>query len=242
VIEPSSPRLEPVAAPNIRDLVYARLKQGILTHQFAPGSQLLARQLAAQLNTSTTPVVQVILQLAREGLVEVIPRRGTFVADLTADRIRQLFEAADAIESYAARLAAARVTERDIADLREILAAPSDQTDLSGTSGNNTPQRFEKDSRFHTRLVALSGNLYLINMYQTIDSQVWTFVRMRLARDFERIQPFADAGHNKIVRSLARRDQEGVVEAIREHNSQILAQYERVLEAHPEARRKGIRA
>jgi DNA-binding GntR family transcriptional regulator len=95
VTDPPTPRLEPVAAPKVRDLVYARLKQGILTHQFVPGSQLVARELAAQLHTSTTPVVQVILQLAREGLVEVIPRRGTFVADLSADRIRELFEAAE---------------------------------------------------------------------------------------------------------------------------------------------------
>jgi GntR family transcriptional regulator, rspAB operon transcriptional repressor len=228
------PTLEPIASPNVRDMVYERLKEGILNHEFAPGSQLLARQLAVQLNTSTTPVVQVILRLAEEGLVEVIPRRGTFVADLSADRIRQLFEAADAIEGYAARLAVTRVTEAQIQDLRAILTASNAYpSTLDQSSATELHVPFEKDSQFHCRLVAVSGNPFLISMYQKLDSQIWTFVRMRLVANYTRIRPLAAEGHANMLRLLVARDESGLVEAIRQHNLQILAEYAQVLEAMP---------
>jgi DNA-binding GntR family transcriptional regulator len=228
------PTLEPIASPNVRGMVYERLKEGILNHEFAPGSQLLARQLAAQLTTSTTPVVQVILRLAEEGLVEVIPRRGTFVADLSADRIRQLFEAADAIEGYAARLAVTRVTEADIEDLREILAGSNAYPSTPAQSSTTQLQLpFEKDSQFHCRLVAVAGNPFLIGMYQKLDSQIWTFVRMRLVAHYARIRPLAAEGHDNMLRLLIARDEPGLVEAIQRHNLHILSEYAQVLAAMP---------
>src|SRR5579859_5810323 len=72
-----------VDSANVREQVYARLKQAILSHQFAPGVQLVTKDLARQLKTSTTPVVQAILKLSEEGLVEVVPRRGTFVVEIS---------------------------------------------------------------------------------------------------------------------------------------------------------------
>src|SRR5437870_11813271 len=98
------PRLSPLETHNIHQLVYQRLKEGIITNTFQPGEQLFVRDLARQLGTSTTPVVQAVLRLSQESLVTILPRKGTFVANLGEEDIRLLFEAREAVEKHAAAL------------------------------------------------------------------------------------------------------------------------------------------
>src|ERR1700730_2454053 len=110
-----------IDSANVREQVYGRLKRAILSHRLAPGAQLVTKDLARQLTTSTTPVVQAILKLSEEGLVQVVPRRGTFVVEVSKEDVGPRFEACEAFEAHAARLALRRMTNADLRGLDRLM-------------------------------------------------------------------------------------------------------------------------
>ncbi len=123
--------------------------------------------------------MQAILRLSEEGLVEILPRKGTFVIDVGEERIRQLFDACEAVEGYSARLAAQRRTDADLAHAEQILTEwkTAEQTLAYGPNPLGAVSvLLEADSRFHCYIVELSGNPYLVSTYQKLDAQVWAFV------------------------------------------------------------------
>lgn len=72
-----------------RDTVYQRLRQSIIDFSLLPGEFLSENTLAAQMNTSRTPVREAISRLESEHCVEVFPQRGTQVSRISMDRVQQ---------------------------------------------------------------------------------------------------------------------------------------------------------
>ncbi|NNH05022.1 GntR family transcriptional regulator [Microbacterium ulmi] len=115
-----------------RDRIYELLKAEILSGQVAPGTALSENVLARQHGVSRTPAREAIHRLSLEGLVEAVPKRGTFVAPLPSPReVRELYELREAIAGMAARLAARRGTPDGIADLHRIRDAMAEAVDLN---------------------------------------------------------------------------------------------------------------
>lgn len=96
--------LEP--APNLIDLVYARILEGIADHTLPPGHRIRQNELADRLGVSRQPVSHALHLLHRQGLVAESGRKGFEVTRLDPVRIRQLYEVRSAIDGLAARLAA----------------------------------------------------------------------------------------------------------------------------------------
>ncbi|MBI1790714.1 MAG: GntR family transcriptional regulator, partial [Acidobacteria bacterium] len=71
------------------DEVYDALRQAVLSHLFQPGERLQVGEISAKLGVSPTPVRHAIQRLASEGLIEIRPRSGTFVASLTVPDIEE---------------------------------------------------------------------------------------------------------------------------------------------------------
>ncbi|MBI3943934.1 MAG: GntR family transcriptional regulator [Chloroflexi bacterium] len=210
---------------NASQLAYEALKEGITSHQFQPGEQLIVKNLAEQMGLSTTPVNQAIARLAEEELVKIVPRRGTFVATMGPERLRHLYEAREAIEVYAARLAVGNITEEDIQELQRILDdwGRELQHVHDGDESAAAMTLFEKDSQFHRRLVALSGNTYLSDIFAKIDAQLWAFARMKHRKLYVRVQHIAAQGHERILRALRSREEVAVAQAVRDHIWEIYA-------------------
>ena len=87
-----------------------------------PGEKLSVEELARELGVSRSPISAAVARLEAEGLREVSPRRGVFLVGFDPDRLRALFELREPLEGMAARLAAGRRSEADLADLEETLA------------------------------------------------------------------------------------------------------------------------
>src|SRR5437764_4615575 len=81
--------------------VYQWLKDRIMHHAFLPGDKLDIQRLADDLGVSRTPVKDAINRLTSEGLVVLRSRRGTYIATLTPEMLRNLFETRTMIESWA---------------------------------------------------------------------------------------------------------------------------------------------
>src|SRR5205809_7327758 len=114
-------------ATALHDQVAQRLRQMLVENQIAPGAKLNERELSEVLEVSRTPLREAIKMLASEGLVELLPNRGAIAVSLSEDDIRHTFEVMGGLEALSGELAAQRITDRELAELRalhfEMLAA-----------------------------------------------------------------------------------------------------------------------
>src|SRR5271169_4894481 len=103
-------RVERAPAP-IRSRVLDNLRQAILDHKLAPGQRLIERELVELTGVSRTSVREALRELAAEGLVTVIPNKGTVVTSVSAEEARQLYQVRSALEGLAGRLFAENATQ-----------------------------------------------------------------------------------------------------------------------------------
>src|SRR5262249_13562334 len=138
-------RLVPQAGRGLlKDRAYDEIKRYILSTDFAPGTFLAERQLAAQLGMSKTPVKAALERLELEGFISVSPQQGIVVRDLSAREIADQYEIRAALETYTLRAVAGNLTSDQVAAVRANLAA---QRRLRGSA--KVEEMAALDSAFH---------------------------------------------------------------------------------------------
>ncbi len=195
------------------DAVYQALRQGIVTCLMQPGERLNVYELANKLGVSLTPVRSAIQQLATEGLVEIRPRSGTFVASLTARDVEETFKIRCALECLAGEDAIHRITPQQIRRLKELLR------------GLRKPVRNDEDRKTHERnnselhqiVMEASGNRRLQEMYNALNAHI-QIVRIHAgeAKWPDRLNE-EHAEHEAIVEALEARDPAALNAALRRH-------------------------
>ena len=106
---------------NKKTAVYEKIKEGIINGALAPGLPINESDFARDLDVSKTPVREALRQLEREGLVESVPGRGSAVAHITFQDIREIFEVREIIECGAAKRAALMRDEEEVRAKRKEL-------------------------------------------------------------------------------------------------------------------------
>jgi GntR family transcriptional regulator, transcriptional repressor for pyruvate dehydrogenase complex len=186
-----------------------QIQQQILSGALKPGDQIPAeRDLAERFGVSRTAVREAIKSLTEKGLIEVFVGRGTFVTNLSPDRVVEsmtlllrnephgvasLQEARELLEAPTARRAALRRSEAHVARLRAIEAEMEEERSVS-------PRLIDGDTEFHVELARATGNPVLVLMTQTIMGLLRT---ARLRDDFTSDLPVAFASHREIVDAIA---------------------------------------
>lgn len=104
--------------PNLSTRAYEVIKRKIVNGEITPGTKLQEDRLAEELGISRTPIREALSRLAQEGLVEIIPRRGTYVVEFSLFDIVHLLEIREALEGMAARLAATNIARETLAEMK----------------------------------------------------------------------------------------------------------------------------
>ncbi len=154
----------------LREIVFEHLRNSIINGELKPEERLMELQLAEQLGVSRTPIREAIRKLELEGLVEMIPRKGAYVADLSVKDVLDVLEVRRFLEGLAARLAAERMIEDDIKELHGIL----EEFDVA-LKNDDKEGMIESDNKFHERIIQGSGNKKLIQIVQGLHEQVQRF-------------------------------------------------------------------
>ena len=102
----------------LRDVVCETLRDAVRNGILKPGERLMEIQLAEELGVSRTPVREAIRRLELEGYVIMMPRRGTYVANLSIRDINEVFEIRTSLESLSSGLAAERITDEELERLQ----------------------------------------------------------------------------------------------------------------------------
>ena len=209
--------LRAIKTERVTDTVYQVLREGIVNRVFAPGSKLNVDEIAKRLQVSRTPVHEALTVLANDGLVDIQPRKGTFVAEFTREDYAETLDIRRGLELLACETACTRATAVDIAALetlmhdmeRSVTEAPDPDTAAHAHDAKNL--------EFHQRLVELSGNRRLIAMYADLRAHL-RIARAHLnATTWLSRVPIETAEHATIIEALKARDVAAMQRALDAH-------------------------
>lgn len=141
---------------SLRDQVFQKLRKDILTGRYKRGEELVEGTVGKELGVSRTPVREAFRQLELEGLVEVIPHRGTFVDGISAKDIHDIYMIRSRLEGLCAGWAARLRTEEELEKLEETVYLSKFHAQKE-----HYEQVFELDSRFHEILYEASHSRML---------------------------------------------------------------------------------
>ncbi len=133
-----------------------RLREMIYERSLPPGERIDELGLSARLGTSRTPLREALKVLAHEGLVRLVPGRGAFVIELSANEAESLFPVLGLLQSRCAAEAVRRQTPEDIAALDTLLASLE-----NAVTGNRLTDYYRAVDGFHERLQAMAANPWL---------------------------------------------------------------------------------
>lgn len=165
-VESKDVALRSLRRTNLREEAVEVLRAAILGGELAPGSIHSAVSLAELLGVSPTPVREAMLELARSGLVEVLPNRGFRVTVIDDRDLDEVAELRMLLEVPAMRLVIKRADDQSLAALEEPLRELEAAADR-----NDVPAFLVADREFHLRLLALAGNQRLVEIIAGLRDQ-----------------------------------------------------------------------
>lgn len=198
-----------LAQERLTDTVYSLLHERILRGVFRPGEKLNVDQLAQQLNVSPTPIKGALALLAAEGLVEIQPRRGTFVAYISEDDINEVLAIRKALELLAAETVCDHVTPAELDRLNALARQIEQATDVEA--------HFRTNAEFHQRLVELSGNRKLGELYRQLHAHIHIALIHSGSTTWRERAASEAVEHRAIIAAIERRDTDSLKRAVTQH-------------------------
>jgi DNA-binding GntR family transcriptional regulator len=193
------------------------LRTRIITGELSPGQKLIESSLASQLEVSTAPLREAFLILEKEQLVVKIPRKGCFVAEVSAEDCRQMFKAREAIELCAIDLLKAQ----NIRELPDAVSTLTVGSSLSQTLFDDLEERmrgFNAFPEFHIKIVESTGNNWLVHLYYSI---VPTLTRYQFMSYVANLPDRALEAHRHILDLIETGNYEQARENLRSHIASV---------------------
>lgn len=154
----------------LREVVFESVRGAIISGVLKPGERLMEVQLAEKLGVSRTPIREAIRKLELEGLVIMMPRKGAYVADLSIKDITDVLEIRATLEGLASGLAALRITNGEIEQLK--LNALQFHKAIEADDFDGILQA---DIEFHDNIFKATRNEKLLQINNNLREQVQRF-------------------------------------------------------------------
>jgi DNA-binding GntR family transcriptional regulator len=193
------------------------IEEGIATGRYPPGMRLDETGLAERFAVSRTPLREALFQLASEGMVEMTPRRGTIVTQVTPQRLVEMFEVMAELEAMCGRLAARRMSSGEHEHLIESLGACE-----RARKAMDTDRYYYENQKFHQLIYAGSHNGFLKEQASTLHRRLSPYRRLQLRVRDRIAASFSE--HQSIVEAILAGQPEITAQRLRTH---ILVQGQR---------------
>lgn len=191
-------------------LIAAQLEAEIVAGELVAGSKLDELSLVQRFGVSRTPIREALHELVARALAERAPFRGVVVANITRDRIEQMFEAMGEIEALCGRFAAERMTIGERGDLEELhlsMARMAQAGDFTAYEAAN--------SEFHQRIFDATHNRDMIDLANALRLKLAPFRKSQLQSQDRMAR--SNEEHEVIVSALLHRDPKRTENALRRH-------------------------
>jgi len=199
-----------VQRTSLTRLVGEALEKMILAGELPPGSKLNEVALAERLGVSRGPLREAFRTLEENGLIRQEKNRGAYVRVIELAEAADIYDVRAGLDATAGRLLAGRIAPTQLAALREFAAGMQ-----QAATTNDVDAFHALNLAFHDRIVDMTGNAALIDVYGRLVKQLALFRRRNLLTP-RAIPHFADE-HSAIVDLLASGDGIGAAEALYAH-------------------------
>jgi len=183
----------------LREVVCETLRNAIVEGILKPGERLMEIHVSEELGVSRTPVREAIRKLELEGFVVMIPRRGTYVSNLSIKDINEVFEVRTALDILAAGMAAERITEEELERMERLLVEIGEYIEQ-----DDIAKIVEADSQFHDILYSASRNARLVGIINNLREQLTRFRSISMSYPGRLKEMLGE--HTRMVESLGRRN------------------------------------
>ncbi len=209
-------------------LAYEALHERIIKLEIEPGQSLSEKEMSFQIGVSRQPIREAFIRLSQEGLLNIRPQIGTYVAPLNVARIHEAVFARVALECAAIRVAVGNTTKRDVRDLRETIRAHRQARD-----DKEFDLVYQLDAAFHIKLLEISGHPGLWKMVNQARAHMARLRNLSILKLTNTIsQSVAD--HTHILDAVADNDAEEASRLMQVHIESNLDFMDRLIEAIPE--------
>ena len=190
----------------LKQRAYNIIKSKLLSLEFDPGSRIREDILAEEISMSRTPVREAINQLAAEGFIEIVPRKGLFAVQLTLNEIKGLIDVRECLEKLALQKCIEKIDDEQIDKLRQLI----DQfAEALGKEKYNECNQLDSD--FHIAIAKVSNNKKLIEFILEIEEFMHIVRNLEKKRDAKARSTNALKQHEIIFRRIKDRDLSGAI-------------------------------
>ncbi len=195
------------AAPvSLKERAYRIIRENIINLRFPPGSILNEKDLVEQIGASRTPIREALSRLEQDQLVVILPQRGSFVAEISAKTINDVYQVREMLEPELVRRVVPILEEAGLAAFRDRFAA---------LRGDDYEKAIAADNDFHNFVLRSCNNDYLSRMMGTLYAENER-IRILMIRAPQRMQE-STVEHLAIIEAMMARDVNLAVEAMRIH-------------------------
>lgn len=194
---------------SLSERAYLAIRDMIVSLELRPGSVIDERELMDRLQVGRTPTREALRRLAREKLVDVYPRRGTFVSSVEIRDLESLCDVRSVLEPYAARLAAERASAAEHEELRGLIKELRAQARLTDR------ELMDLDRRIHLQVYRCAHNAFLeatLEEYYLLALRIW-FLALEQPRELEQ----AVLEHGTLLQAILDEDGARAEDLMRKH-------------------------
>ena len=186
-------------AETLSSLVAEELERMIIRGELQAGDRINESTLAQMFSISRGPIREACRSLEKSNLVRVVTNRGVFVREMSVAQAAEIYDVRAHLFGLAGRLAPSRISLRNVAELRAMVAEMQEAKDID--------TYYPLNVAFHARLVELSGNRRVAELYNALSKELHLFRRRGLVQSDSMV--------------LSNREHMRIVEALRDHSCDL---------------------
>lgn len=206
----------------LKDHVYNYIAKKIINGELNPNEKINENEIIKKMNISRTPVREALIQLASEGLLENLPRKGFILSSVEENTAKEIYAVIGLLEGYAAKLVAPYITEKELKDMDFYVSSME-----LAINSNNFEMYYQLQSKFHDTYLELCENTTLLGILVQLKKKFVRKVYRKEGNDDMRQVLHSTNGEHRVILDLFKQKKyEDLEMAVRHHWNVNLAYLE----------------
>ncbi|MFI3167880.1 MAG: GntR family transcriptional regulator [Bacillota bacterium] len=212
---------------SVGNRIYQTIRNNIINLNLAPGTAMSEQELSVKLGVSRTPVREAFIKLSREGLVSIVPQKGTFISKINYHLANEERFLRESVERAVLELFVKEKSEEGVYRLQRTI-----EKQKKASQEKDYIKFMEYDDQFHQ---IMYEDVDKSMSYDVIVSVGGNYRRMRyLSMLVEDVVEKNIAQHQQLLDCIIAGDEEGAKEVLRNHVRKVMTEKDDIVEKYPE--------
>jgi DNA-binding GntR family transcriptional regulator len=210
--------VEQIVSPPLSEQLRERIEERIVNGRYRPGTKLDEVELAASFKVSRTPIREALIQLSAAGLVDMRPRRGAVVAEVSSLRLAEMFDFMAELEAACARRAAVLASDVEISQL-----VSAHEACRSALDAQDPDRYYRLNQQFHLVLYGMAHSGFLAEQTTLMQRRLRAYRRLQLRIPNRMASSFEE--HAGVVEAIQAKNPNLAADRIRAHVNIQISQF-----------------